>query len=165
MEDSPKKSVRELVTLPPDLAERIDAFREKTGMASKSESLKVLIEGGLRRYDTREDLFGRCEAATQKGQPIGDIITFVTADHPLVQSTTLDSDSLIVALRSSDATETDERFRFSRAKKTWAWEYLHPGDHDWREMKRKRPAVDEDMGGGRPSARGGKPELDDDIPF
>lgn len=176
MGDSPKKSTRELVTLPPDLAERVEAFREKTGMVSKSESLKMLIEGGLRRYDSRDDLFQRCAAATHKGQSLGDIINTVTADHPLVQSTSLDSDSLLVFLRSVDD-EADERFRFARAAKRWSWEYLHPSDHDWRVMERIQPAaggggrpsasgMDDDIsGGGRPKARGGKAELDDDIPF
>ena len=160
MDDSPKKSTRELVTLPPDLAERVEAFREKTGMISKSESLKMLIEGGLRRYDTRDDLFERCEAATQKGTSIGDIITDITADHPLVQATSLDSDSLIVFLQAKED-EADQRFRYSRVLKKWTWEFFHPSDGDWREMKRALATG----GGGRPAARGGKAELDDDIPF
>jgi hypothetical protein len=134
-------------------------------MASKSESLKTLIEGGLRRYDTRIDLFERCEAATQKGQSIGEIITSVTADHPLVQSTSLDSDSLIVFLRSNDE-EPDQRFRYSRAGKRWSWEFLHQSDHDWREMKReKRPSTDDMSAEPRPRSRAAKAELDDDIPF
>lgn len=168
MDDSPKKSTRELVTLPPDLAERVEAFRAKTGMMSKSESLKMLIEGGLRRYDSRDDLFERCESATQNGQSIWDVIRTVTADHPLVQSTNLDSDSLIVFLRSIDD-EPDQRFRYSRHSKEWSWEYLHPNDHDWREVKRKKPqTASDDMApreGGRPASRAAKAELDDDIPF
>lgn len=146
MEDSPKKSTRELVTLPPDLAERVEAFRAKTGMMSKSESLKMLIEGGLRRYDSRQDLFDRCKAASQKGQSIGDIITFVTADHPLVETTSLDSDSLTVTLRQNDPDDAAQRFRFSRAKKKWYWEWYSSRDDIWREVTTKA-------------------QLDDDIPF
>ncbi len=153
MDDSPKKSTRELVTLPPDLAERVEAFRAKTGMMSKSESLKMLIEGGLRRYDTRGDLFARCKAASAKGQSLGDIITFVTADHPLVQSTRLDSDSLIVTLRNTDPDLADQQFRFSRARKKWFWEYVDR-DGDWVELKKEHQ-----------EAASPKAELDDDIPF
>jgi hypothetical protein len=167
MDDSSKKSTRELVTLPPDLAERVEAFRQKTGMANKSESLKMLIEGGLRRYDSREDLLERCRAATTKGQSLGDIINFIVADHPLVLSTSVDQHSLTVYLRFAQD-EHPERFRYARAPRKWFWEYEHPGDNDWR--LRPMPKDIDDFGGapaggGRPSARGGKAELDDDIPF
>lgn len=168
MDDSSKKSTRELVTLPPELAERVDAFRAKTGMVNKSESLKMLIEGGLRRYDTRADLFERCRTATTKGQSIGDIINSIVADHPLVQSTSLDLDSLIVFLRAVEE-EPDERFRFARAQRKWAWEFRHPSDGDWRPVRR-RGGMDDDFApppssGGRPAARSKADDLDDDIPF
>ncbi|MDP3241326.1 MAG: hypothetical protein Q8M69_12935 [Reyranella sp.] len=168
MDDSDKKSSRELVTLPADLAERVEAFRERSGITSKSESLKMLIEGGLRRYDTREDLFARCEAATRKGQSLGDLITLVTADHPLVQSTSLDMYSLDVFLRPTSPDEPEERFRFSRIRKRWTWEYQHPNDGDWRpKPKPQRASGDDDdygSGSGRAVSRG-KAQLDDDIPF
>lgn len=166
MNDSSKKSSRELVTLPPDLAERVEAFRAKTGMLNKSESLKMLIEGGLRRYDSRQDLFERCGAATAKGQSLGDVINFIVADHPLVQSASLDLNSLLVYLRPIED-EANERFRYARASRKWIWEFQHPQDDDWRPVKRPSRAggMDDDFGGGRPASRGGKAELDDDIPF
>ncbi len=87
----PKKSIRKLVTLPPDLAERVEKFRETAGALPGLDALKILIEDGLRMRDTQEDLFRRCETLTASGQNIGDTdLNLVTADHPLVERTVVD---------------------------------------------------------------------------
>src|SRR5476651_2253488 len=91
MAQTPKKTVRKLVTLPLAIAERVEQFRAKSSAVSESDALKALIEGGLSRYDKPSDLLLRCQTATERGQTIGDIINSITADHPLVKSTTLES--------------------------------------------------------------------------
>ncbi|MBN9087428.1 MAG: hypothetical protein J0J01_11015 [Reyranella sp.] len=171
MGDSPTKSTRELVTLPAELAKRIEAFRARVGHMSKSDSLKLLIEGGLRRYDTWDDLFARCQEASRSGQSLGDIIMQILVDHPLIASTTLDSSSLCAYLVKDDPEETEFRFRFSRSSNSWAWEYLADdyNQREWRERERpKAPPSDDDFspppGPRRPATRS-KAELDDDIPF
>jgi hypothetical protein len=166
-----KKTVRKLVTLPVETAERAEQFRIRSGATSESDALKVLIERGLERFDTREDLFARCEAATAAGQSIGDIINLVLADHPLISRTTFDSAALCAYLMRDDPEERDFRFRYSRNLKKWFWEYEETdfNNHEWREIERKTPT--RSMGpanttsGGRPASRASKAELDDDIPF
>lgn len=165
MAQRPKTTVRKLVTLSLDTAERVDKFRARTGAPSESDALKALVEGGLSRFDTYDDLFSRCQKATEASQSIGDLITSVTADHPLVISTSVMGGSLYVTLRKNDPTDEDEpqfRFRFRRDAKEWSWERLSKRDEDWMVYK---PYVEATAGGGRPSARSNKAELDDDIPF
>jgi hypothetical protein len=169
----PKKTVRKLVTLPLETAEWAEQFRIRTGATSESDAFKTLIESGLQRFDTREMLFVRCEAATSAGKSIGDIINFVLADHPLISNTTFDSAALCAYLKADDPDEPSWRFRFSRHSKKWFWEFEHPNDHDWRELRRPKAAPPDDEfsppsagGGGRPAAAArSKAELDDDIPF
>ena len=149
MPEKSRKSVRKLVTLPADLAERVESFRASRGASSESDALKALIEDGLKMRDKPEDLFQRCETSTLGGQSIGDIINLVTSDHPLVHSTVLDDESLIVYLRH----ETDarvERFRFSRSRRTWTWEW-EDQNGNWRPVEREQSGKDQN--------------LDDEIPF
>ena len=162
-----KKTVRKLVTLSLETAERAEQFRIRTGATSESDALKALIESGLQRFDTREILFARCEAATVAGQSIGDIITLVLADHPLILRTTLDSGSLCAFLAEEDPNDSNNRFRYDRRLKKWFWEYEDVfKDNEWAEVPRKKASPSSPTGGGgRPAARGGKAELDDDIPF
>lgn len=156
MDDSSEKSTRELVTLPSDLAKRVEAFRARVGNMSKSESLKLLIEGGLRRYDTRDDLFERCQEATRRGQSLGDVIMQILADHPLVERTMLDSASLCAYLTRDNPDEADFRFRFIRGAHRWVWEYEDAyNNNEWKAVSRGKPS---------PAPRS-KAELDDDIPF
>lgn len=152
MPQIPKKSVRKLVTLPPDLAERVEKFRESTGAASESEALKGLIEAGLKMRDRSEDLFQRCETATASGQSIGDVINLVTSDHPLVERTILDNETLQVYLKS-DYNNPTERFVYSRSERAWVWQFSHDGDR-WEYVKRRNSAL---SGAGN--------DLDDEIPF
>lgn len=149
-----KKSVRKLVTLPLDTAERVDQFRAKAGLASESDALKTLIEGGLSRYDTREELFIRCQTATASGQSIGEIINTVVADHPLVKRTSVDAISLRIYLRDDPENQSEFRLVFFRKSKRWI-EEVRQGHDDWMEIVKEKP---------RPLARS-KAELDDDIPF
>lgn len=154
MAQIPKKSVRKLVTLPMELAERVESFRKSSGAPSESDALKILIEHGLRAKDTVEDLFARCKAATANGQSLGDIINFMTSDHPLVFSTVLDSDYLKVYLKT-EPNEREERFRYSRSKKEWHWECRDISDYQEDDWKSVNPS-------GPPKRRD---DLDDEIPF
>jgi hypothetical protein len=167
MAQTPKKTVRKLVTLPLDIAERVEQFRAKSSAVSESDALKALIEGGLSRYDKPSDLLLRCQTATERGQTIGDIINSITADHPLVKSTTLESSTLFIYLKEEDPNDPEaDRFRFSREEKKWTWERCSGPGEDWEEVRPRRPPVAAaSFGGGRPAARAGKAELDDDIPF
>lgn len=157
------KSVRRLVTLSPELAERVDKFRESTGTSSESEALKMLIEAGLKLRDRREDLFERCQNSTARGQSIGDVVNLLTSDHPLVASTVVDLESLIVNLKTAQG-EPDERFRYSRSKHQWAWETntgsFNNYDDNWQPIPKAGP---------RSSTQKAAPKtgsgLDDDIPF
>ena len=149
-----KKTVRKLVTLSLDTAERVESYRERTGAASESDALRALVEGGLSRFDTPDDLFARCQKATASGQSVGDVIMSVTADHPLVRSTSVEGGS-------SDYNEPEIRFRFRRDQGLWSRQKHGQQDDDWVTI----PPKVEPPGGGRPAApRGGK-DLDDDIPF
>ena len=165
MAQIPKKSVRRLVTLPPDLAERVEKFRETSGATSESDALKVLIEDGLKRRDTPEDIFQRCETATASGQSIGDIINLVTSDHPLIEQTVLDAEALMIFLRV-DSSSPPERFRYSRFQRKWYWERKEGNYSDsWSNVRRISQSS---YGGGYGS--GGDfmpsgPDLDDEIPF
>jgi hypothetical protein len=154
----PKKSIRKLVTLPPELAERVDKFREATGAASESDALKLLIEDGLKLRDRPKDLFDRFKAATDTGRSLGEIINMLASDHPLVQSTYLDSEQLIINLKTPSS-EKDERFCYSRLMEIWDWEQRVGNDYDdaWQSIKPEKPSA----------ARGRTPvnDLDDDIPF
>lgn len=180
-----KSTVRRLVTLPVELAAEVDHFKDVSGASSDSDALKVLIGWGLTRNDRPNDLFARCKKATEKGLSLGEIITSVVSDHPLVDRATLGSDSLDVYLKSSDIDDEHQtRFRYSRIKKAWSSEYTEDHGRSWHGLtymrsekvegkdtvKRSR-SPDDDFGGespsatGRPSSRGRKAELDDDIPF
>jgi hypothetical protein len=153
MAQIPKKSIRKLVTLPPDLAERVEKFRAVSGASSESDALKLLIEAGLKLRDRPADLFQRCETSTLSGQSIGEIIGLVTSDHPLVERTVVDTDSLDVYLRAPADART-ERFHFSRARRIWAWEYQTGNYDEWAPVVPPKP---------KRISEGG--DLDDDIPF
>jgi hypothetical protein len=152
-----RKSVRKLVTLSPDLADRVEKFREAFGASSESDALKVLIEDGLKMRDRREDLFERLENATQNGQSLGEIINFLATDHPLVLNTVLNSDELIINLKTA-GDEPDEKFWFSRFHKKWDWLKRVGNNYDdqWEPVK----PPPQRAGGRKPIN-----DLDDDIPF
>jgi len=153
MAHTPQKAIRKLVTLPPDLAERVDKFREAIGASSESDALKMLIEDGLKLKDRAEDLLRRCEVMTANRQSIGEIVT-LTSDHPLVERAMVDNDSLILYLKMTSTDRSEYRFRFSRSQRTWHWE-INVGEFepDWRPYSSEAPAA----------PRAG--DLDDDIPF
>jgi hypothetical protein len=145
----PKKTVRKLVTLPLEAAARVDAFRQKSGATSESDALKALIEGGLKAYDTEKDLYERCQAATTEGKAIGELITQVIGDHPLVEATRLDANALTVNLKRGES-EQDARFAFYRGSKEWHAEVFIGRDKGWANA-------------GFDSS--GTVSMDDDIPF
>ena len=153
----PKKTVRKLVTLPLELAERVEKFRQSSGASSESDALKALVEDGLKLRDTRDDLFERCEAASANGQSIGDIINLVTSDHPLVESTTLDGESLLVNL-TTESDEAAQRFRYARSTRKWLWEWrkYEYSEFVWVELKKDRS--------GKRSTKNSSTD-DDEIPF
>lgn len=159
--ETPKKSSRKLVTLPPDLAERVERFRETSGATSESDALKMLIEDGLKLHDTAEDLFQRCETSTANRQGLAEIMNLVTADHPLVDRTILDSEALLVILKTG-SDEPAERFRYSRSRRDWEWQIQHGGfsDDNWEVYRPQRTSAKPS-----PMAKPGGGDLDDDIPF
>lgn len=149
-----RRGVRKLVTLPPDLAERVESFRATSGATSESDALKMLIEDGLKLRDTPADLIRRCRTATEKGQSIGDIINLMTSDHPLVQSTTVDGEGLAIYLRLP-SNEDSQRFFFSRNRRVWSWEHqIYNGE--WELVEWEKP---------KPAAKSASKDLDDEIPF
>jgi len=157
MSKSLNKNVRRLVTLPPELVERVEKYRQTSAAASESEALKALIEDGLKFHDRRGDLFERFESAIQNGQSIGDIINLLAADHPLVSSTYLNHDTLVIYLKI-EPEQAEERFVFNRLEKKWDWErHLegYGGDDAWESIKPGPP----------PRIRRKPADLDDEIPF
>jgi hypothetical protein len=149
------------VTLSAELAERVEKFQQESGASSESDALKTLIEDGLKMRDKPSDLFQRCESATNSGQKVGDIIERLTSDHPLVESTVVNGESLLVYLKTEpDAPE--ERFHLSRSSRTWAWEQRVSGGYGnndaWENIRRAAP-------GAPRQARGSNADLDDEIPF
>jgi hypothetical protein len=150
-----QKSVRKLVTLPPELAERVEKFRESSNAPSESEALKTLIEDGLKLRDRSTDLFERFKSAIEKGQTIGEIINYLASDHPLVSSAILDHENLNIYLKS-EPDQPDERFSFNRLKKKWEWERLI-GDYADASWEPIEP--------GAPPGRRTVADLDDEIPF
>jgi hypothetical protein len=171
MAQIPKKSVRKLVTLPVELAQEVDRFREATGASSESDALKVLIGWGLTRTDKPIDLVARLQRATTSGVSLGDVITSVVADHPLVDNATVSGSTLDVYLKSDDIdNESQLRFRFHRGNKTWAVERTENHGREWSLVtfapSAKPEASAPTSANGRPAAAArSKAELDDDIPF
>lgn len=188
MATKPKDTVRRLVTLPVELAAEVDHFKDSIGASSDSDALKVLIGWGLTRNDKLNDLFSRCRTATEKGLPLGDIITSVISDHPLVDRTTIGRESVEVYLKSADPDEEHQtRFRFDRAKKEWEAEYTSDHGRAWysvtfqpsekvegKAAAQARSRAQEIAAAAREEAakasvrlapRSKKAELDDDIPF
>lgn len=159
MAQSQRKSIRKLVSLSAELAERVEKFQQESGAASESDALKMLIEDGLKIRDTPADLFQRCESATNSGQRIGDIVERLTSDHPLVHNTVVSADGLSVYLKS-DGESQPERFHLSRIKRVWTWERSVSGygNQDAWEDITPRPQ-------GSPARSRLGNDLDDDIPF
>jgi hypothetical protein len=155
MTKSQKKSIRKLVTLSVELAERVEKFRDSVGAASESDALKALIEDGLKLRDRAEDLFTRFENATLNGQSIGEIINLLASDHPLVASTFLNTDSLIIYLKT-EANSECQRFSYSREAHTWDWE-RQIGDYNQDRWESIAPRTSK--------IRTPVNDLDDDIPF
>jgi hypothetical protein len=159
MAETHQKSIRKLVTLPPDLAERVETFRENIGAASESDALKALIENGLQSYDKPRDLYLRCLTMTSSGKSIADVINFVTSGHPLIKSTFVDKDDLIVNIKIDDQ-DFEERFRYSKNEKSWLWERNNSSNYngnDWKDISpdKKHPEK-------KPT---NTTDLDDEIPF
>lgn len=149
------KSIRKLVTLPPDLAERVEKFRQSIGAVSESDALKALIEDGLKLRDAPADLWQRCLTLTSSGKSIGDIINLVTSEHPLVESTLIDHDFLVVNIVPSENQE-HERFRYLRKSREWLWEQNTSafGGSDWEDITPSKVNRSKQV-----------KELDDEIPF
>lgn len=150
------KAVRKLVTLPPELAERVERFRETSGASSESDALKTLIEDGLKLKDRPEDLLRRCESLTAARPNVADVVT-LTSDHPLVDRAILDSEELKIHLKKTP--DGEFRFRFSRGSRKWTWE-VNAGEFDeqWQHYKPLKSAAQQPSGAG-------SGDLDDDIPF
>lgn len=119
---NPNTTVRKNVSLPRDLAERIERFRASRGITAESDALRRLIEIGLGIVDEPEDLFERCKSAAESGSTLGDIINVILNDHPLVSQTTINNDRVIVYLKN--------RERIVYIKNEKKWEFLEDGDFD-----------------------------------
>jgi hypothetical protein len=158
------KTIRKLVTLPPELAERVEKYRLVSAAASESDALKTLIEDGLKLKDTPRDLIKRFESAMKNGQSVTEIVVMLAADHPLVESTYLDSSELLVNLKTpSDAPA--QRFHYSRSLRRWRWQTMvNPGygDDGWSEISIDPPAS---VPLKKTATASGGGDLDDDIPF
>jgi hypothetical protein len=152
-----RKSIRKLVSLSPELADRVEKFRQTLGGPSESDTLKILIEDGLKMRDRRDDLFERLQNATENGQSIGDIINLLASDHPLVASTLLTADQLEIKLKTA-ADEADQQFSFSRLHKNWEW-LRRVGNNYEDQWEPVKPPPE--PGKGRTPVN----DLDDDIPF
>jgi hypothetical protein len=161
MAQSQRKSIRKLVSLSAELAERVEKFQQESGAPSESDALKILIEDGLKMRDRPFDLFQRCENATKSGQRMGDIIERLTSDHPLVETTIVNADGLCVYLKTEPEV-ADERFYLSRSRRTWTWQRRVSGGYNdgdaWENIAPVNP--DEPQ-----KARERNDGLDDEIPF
>jgi hypothetical protein len=169
MTQSQRKSIRKLVTLTAELAERVERFQRESGAASESDALKMLIEDGLKMRDRPYDLFRRCESAVKSGQRIGEIVERLTSDHPLVQQTTVTSDGVSVYLKT-ERDALDERFYLSRSRRVWSWEQRRSdqfNEDDWVEIQPQDPDAPPPDPSPRYGGRGRstRDELDDEIPF
>lgn len=155
MAQSQRKTVRKLVTLPQELAERVDKFRQEISAASESDALKMLIEDGLKLRDRPSDLYHRFEAATRSGETIGSILT-IASEHPLVESAFINGNEAVIHLKETDP--KPQKFVFDRTQREWDWLEQIGGygpDDGWESIL-KRPA---------PQKRATRDELDDEIPF
>lgn len=157
MGQSPAKNMRKLVTFTPDLADRVELYRKKTGASSETEAIKALIEDGLKLQDTPIDLFRRCQMATIRGQSIGDIISLIATDHPLVESTILDRKLLTITLIKPSPLE-GVKFELIRERQIWEW-------YDWADVfsEWQVKAVPPHRTGMSASAT--SDDLDEEIPF
>jgi hypothetical protein len=96
----------------------------------------------------------------------------LATDHPLVQSTFLDSNELVIYLKTLPGA-ADERFRFSRDQRIWRWEVSRNsggyGDADnWESIPIDPPVpVSVSQSAKKPTGGygSGGGDLDDDIPF
>ncbi len=160
-----KNTVRKLVTLPLDIAERIVEFQKISGAPSESDALRILIEDGLKMRDTVDALFARLKAATERGQSIFELINHLAQGHPLIASTSIEPGQLVVYLKNSDPEYPDERLVFSHARRAWSQQRRsgHNYEDQWEVVPDPTKAASgARRGGGFP--RGGS-DLDDEIPF
>src|SRR5262245_17189501 len=135
MAQQPQKNVRKLVSLSPELAERVEEFRVSSGATSESDTLKACVADGLKLHARPIALLRRCVNPIANRQRIAEVISQVTANRPLVERTMVDNDDLTVFLRTQ-GDEAVERFRFSRAKRTWDWErYRGNYEDDWESIR------------------------------
>src|SRR5690348_14651167 len=171
MAQSQRKSIRKLVSLSAELAERVEKFYHESGAASESDALKVLIEDGLKMRDRPYDLFRRCESAIKSGQRIGDIVERLTSDHPLVERTIVNGEGLSVYLKS-DPDAPDERFYLSRSRREWFWQVHKPSgynNNEW-EWENTEPVDPDAPPPTMPPIKSWSlnrrvKDVDDDIPF
>ena len=155
MARSQRKNIRKLVTLPPELADRIDKFRQEIGASSESDALKLLIENGFKLRDRPADLYAQFEAAIQNGETIGGIIT-IASEHPLVESAFINGNEAVIHLKVDG---DPQKFVFDRSKREWDWLRTdsdgYGNDDRWFSI---RP-------GRAPERTKPKADLDDEIPF
>lgn len=149
MSQNPKPPPRKTVALPPDVVERVDAFRKTMNIGSENDALRRLIEAGLNLFDKPRDLFLRCAQAHQNGTQLGDLIGVIINDHPLVEYVALNATELRIKLKDSDLIILE--------RSTGEWMYCDSNENA-HEFYPPRP---------QPKKNGWEPpsNLDDEIPF
>ncbi|MFP5518070.1 MAG: hypothetical protein ACLGJC_33945 [Alphaproteobacteria bacterium] len=150
MSNAPKPPPRKNVALPPDVVERVDAFRKSQNITSESDALRRLIETGLNFYDKPIDLFYRCAHAAKNGSQIGEIIGNILNDHPLVEEIKMRPNYLSVYLRDEQEISLDRgdgEWSFGRAGSSHTV-FFPPRENGYGGTSGARPQ-----------------ELDDEIPF
>lgn len=106
---NPNTTVRKNVSLPRDLAERIERFRTSRGLTAESDALRRLIEIGLGSIDGPEDLADRCYSATANGNGVGYVVSNILDDHPLVVRVNMDNEFVTAELKNNDTLSYDRK--------------------------------------------------------
>lgn len=120
MSQPPKATTRKVVTLPKEVVDRVEKYRQSRNLASESDALRRLIETGLGLLDTPDELTTRCQSATLRGETIGSVISNILDDHPLVNEITITSDHVRIELRTGDV------IQFQKNSQDW---YLNEKEH------------------------------------
>ena len=90
---------RKMLTLPRDLARRVEVFRAKRKIRSDAEALRHLIERGLATAESPVELMERCVVSYYNSGPsYGSIIRDILEDHPLVKNIRIEPEGLYVNL-------------------------------------------------------------------
>src|SRR5438105_366008 len=96
------RSVRKLLTIPRDLIERVDGYRQRANLGSEAEAFRRLVEIGLLQTEDVDSLCARCEAAFKEGKSLAWINAHILYDHPRVMTVGLNANKLTATLKDDD---------------------------------------------------------------